>query len=174
MHTSRRHLLTFAFALALGACTVTTTGGVTTVTLDTGKIQTDGQALLTAGAQILASPGVAPQLGANLLTAQNALQSANTAFASVTAQLAPSVSVSLNTTSVQNAIKSVLADIGTVLQLVTPIVSFIPGGAAVSGIIMAVQELIPFVEVAAALVSAKPGATASGDEAGALRTIYGR
>ena len=174
MHISRRHIFAAAPALALGACTITKSNGVTTGTMDTKTIQQDVQALLTAGSQVLATPNVSAALGNNLPTAQTALASANTAFAGITAQLAPSVSLSLDTTSVQNAVKSVLADIGTVLSLVTPVVALVPGGAAVNVIIGAAQTLIPFIELAAQLAATKPMATEPGAEAVALRTIYGR
>ena len=176
MHIARRHLL-FAAAPAalLAGCTVTTSNGTTTVTLDTARIQQDGQAVLTAAAQILATPGISAALGGSLLTAQQALASANTAFSSVTAQIGASVSVSLDTTSVQNGIKSVLSDVQTILGLVQPVLSLIPGGAAVGAVVAAIQALLPFLTLAAALAPvATQSALDPAAETNALHTIYGR
>ena len=175
MHiTSRRHLLAAAPALALGACTVTTSNGVTTGTLDTKQVLTIGQAEISALTQALALPDLDTALGSKLTVVQNALTSANTSFSTLSQEILPSVSVSLDTTSIQNGVSSVLKSVAAAFPLITAVLSVVPGGAPIAAIIAAAEALFPAFEFAAGLVSDKPGVTASVDVTKALNTIYGR
>lgn len=100
---------------ALGACTVTHNGNVTTITLDVAKVKAYATAGINAVSTVLSIGAVATAIGAPAIaiieSASAALESSLAGFASAAGS---SVSVSYDTTSIKSAVNSVLMDLETV------------------------------------------------------------
>jgi hypothetical protein len=113
---SRRSFLRSAAlvgATALTACTVTTTNGVTTITLDVTKVKNYGQAGLNAAATVtsfLSSfPALAPYALA-ITAAETALSGALSAFSSAAGS---TLTISYNDTTWKTRVDSILSDLDT-------------------------------------------------------------
>ncbi|MCH4094644.1 MAG: hypothetical protein LKE96_10180 [Acetobacter peroxydans] len=113
---SRRSFLrsaTLVGATALTACTVTTTNGVTTITLDVTKVKNYGQAGLNAAATVtsfLSSfPALAPYALA-ITAAETALSGALSAFSSAAGS---TLTISYNDASWKTRVDSILSDLDT-------------------------------------------------------------
>lgn len=119
MHNSRRKFLQGAAAgvglAALGACTVTKSGGLTTVTLNVAKVKAYGDAGINAVSTVLSIAAVATAIGAPTVaiinTASVALQAALDAFSK---EAGTSVTVTYDNVDVSAAVDSILADLQTV------------------------------------------------------------
>ena len=100
---------------ALGACTISKSGNVTTITVNVAKVKAYGTAGINAVSTVLSIAAVASAIGAPTVaiieTASAALEAALASFASVAGS---SVTVSYDDTSTKTAINSVLADLQTV------------------------------------------------------------
>lgn len=146
-------------AAALAACTTTTSGGVTTLTIDTAKVDADGSAIITALASLLATPSLAILLGANAVIADAALAAAKLALAQFDTATNGSLSVSVDTTKAISLVNSLLSDAQTILAVVQPVVPKLPGATAAmaTNYINAILTLIPFVQAAVDLsLAAQP------------------
>jgi hypothetical protein len=128
---SRRSFLRSAAlvgATALTACTVTTTNGVTTITLDVTKVKNYGQAGLNAAATVtsfLSSfPALAPYALA-ITAAETALSGALSAFSSAAGS---TLTISYNDTTWKTRVDSILSDLDT---LAAAIESALAGSGAV-------------------------------------------
>ena len=128
---SRRSFLRSAAlvgATALTACTVTTTNGVTTITLDVAKVKNYGQAGLNAAATVtsfLSSfPALAPYALA-IKAAETALSGALSAFSSAAGS---TLTISYNDASWKTRVDSILSDLDT---LAAAIESAIAGSGSV-------------------------------------------
>lgn len=113
---SRRSFLRSAAlvgATALTACTVTTTNGVTTITLDVTKVKNYGQAGLNAAATVtsfLSSfPALAPYALA-ITAAETALSGALSAFSSAAGS---TLTISYNDATWKTRVDSILSDLDT-------------------------------------------------------------
>ena len=113
---SRRNLLRttgMAGMVALAACAVTTTNGVTTITLDVTKVKNYGQAGLNAAATVtsfLSSfPALAPYALA-ITAAETALSGALSAFSSAAGS---TLTISYNDASWKTRVDSILSDLDT-------------------------------------------------------------
>ncbi|GLP90272.1 twin-arginine translocation signal domain-containing protein [Gluconobacter frateurii] len=102
----------------LGACTVTTSGNVTTVTLNVAKVKAYGTAGINAVTTILSIAAVSSAIGAPTVAvieaADVALQSALKAFSDGAGS---KVMVSYDSTSFKSQIDSVLVDLQSVTSL---------------------------------------------------------
>ena len=162
---SRRRLLSLS-ALGTGSllagCTVSHGGGTTTVTINTARLVTDSQAILSALSAILLAPSVIVALGANYVTAQAALVAAQAVMAEIQTLTGGSVAVTLNTARLQSLVTSLLSDAQTVLNLVLGIDRTLTGEAAtrIGNCVAAALVLIPAVQVAADLAAAPAAAPA--------------
>ena len=170
---SRRRLLSMSVLGAgglLGGCTVTRGGGTTTVTINTAKLVTDAQAILSALAAILIAPSVILALGPNYVTAQAALVAAKAAVAEIEALTGGSVAVTLDTAQLQAPVTSLLGDAQMVLNLVLGIDRTLPGDAAtrIGNYVAATLALIPVVQVTVGLVSTPAPAAMSETDALAI------
>lgn len=128
---SRRSFLRSAAlvgATALTACTVTTTNGVTTITLDVTKVKNYGQAGLNAAATVtsfLSSfPALAPYALA-ITAAETALSGALSAFSSAAGS---TLTISYNDATWKTRVDSILSDLDT---LAAAIESALAGSGAV-------------------------------------------
>jgi hypothetical protein len=128
---SRRSFLRSAAlvgATALTACTVTTTNGVTTITLDVAKVKNYGQAGLNAAATVtsfLSSfPALAPYALA-ITAAETALSGALSAFSTAAGS---TLTISYNDASWKTRVDSILSDLDT---LAAAIESAIAGSGSV-------------------------------------------
>ena len=170
---SRRRLLSLSAlgaGVLLGGCTVTRGGGTTTVTINTAKLVTDAQAILSALAAILIAPSVILALGPNYVTAQAALVAARATVAEIEALTGGSVTVTLDTTRLQALVTSLLGDAQTVLNLALGVDRTLPGDAAtqVGNYVAAALALIPVVQVTVGLVSTSAPVSMSETEALAI------
>jgi hypothetical protein len=111
---SRRSFLrssVLAGAAALTACTVTTTNGVTTITLDVAKVKNYGQAGLNAAATVtsfLSSfPALAPYALA-ITAAETALSGALSAFSTAAGS---TLTISYNDATWKTRVDSILSDL---------------------------------------------------------------
>jgi hypothetical protein len=115
-------------ATALTACTVTTTNGVTTVTLDVAKVKNYGQAGLNAAATVtsfLSSfPALAPYALA-ITAAETALSGALSAFSTAAGS---TLTISYNDATWKTRVDSILSDLDT---LAAAIESALAGSGAV-------------------------------------------
>lgn len=121
-------------AMALTACTVTTTHGVTTITLDVARVKNYGQAGLNAAATVTsflsAFPVLAPYALA-ITVAEKALSGALSAFSSAAGS---TLSISYNDATWKTRVDSILSDLDT---LSAAIESAIAGsGAALSSSVL--------------------------------------
>lgn len=134
---SRRSFLrssVLAGAAALTACTVTTTNGVTTVTLDVAKVKNYGQAGLNAAATVtsfLSSfPALAPYALA-ITAAETALSGALSAFSTAAGS---TLTISYNDATWKTRVDSILSDLDT---LAAAIESAVAGsGSALSSSVL--------------------------------------
>lgn len=117
-HTRRNFMRTIVAGTAigaLGACTITTSGGVTTLSLNVAKVVAYGQAGINAVSMILSVAAVSSAIGAPAVaiinTSATALEAALAAFKTTAGS---AVTVSYDNTSVKTAVDSVLSDLKTV------------------------------------------------------------
>lgn len=104
----------------LTACTVTTKGAVTSLTLDVGKVEAYAQAGYNFAQMVLAVPNVAQALGAPAVAvvevcAKNVLAALDV----LKKEAHGSLTVSYNSASVKQAFQSILADFQTVITAAT-------------------------------------------------------
>ncbi len=160
---SRRRLLslsTIGAGSLLAGCTITRGTGTTTATINTAKLTTDGQAILSALSAILSAPSVIVALGVNYVTARAALVAAQAIMAEIQTLTGGSVTVTVDTARVQSLVTSLLSDAQTVLNLVLGIDHTLAGEVAtrIGDYVAAALALIPVVQVTADLVGAAPPA----------------
>lgn len=134
---SRRSFLRSAAlvgAMALTACTVTTTNGVTTITLDVTKVKNYGQAGLNAAATVtsfLSSfPALAPYALA-ITAAETALSGALSAFSSAAGS---TLTISYNDATWKTRVDSILSDLDTLAAAIESALS--GSGAALSSSVL--------------------------------------
>lgn len=128
---SRRSLLRssgLAGIALLAACTVATTNGVTTITLDVTKVKNYGQAGLNAAATVTSFlstfPAMAPYALA-ITAAETALSGALSSFSSAAGS---TLTISYNDASWKTRVDSILTDLD---ELATAITSAISGSGSV-------------------------------------------
>lgn len=143
-------------AIPLAACglvTSTTTGGVTTVKIDTARIATNGDAVIAAISAILMAPSIVILLGPNLIAAQAALTAAQLALSEFKALTGPSVTVALDTTKAQALVTSLVGDAQQALILVQGVTSKLTGVTAtnVGNYVAATLTLLPLIQLAAGM-----------------------
>lgn len=171
---SRRHLLRLSAVGAgglLAGCTVTRGGGgVTAITIDTARLVTDAQAILSALSAILAAPTVIVALGADYAAAQAALLAAQGLIAEIRALTGGSVTVTVDTARLQSLVTSLLGDAQTVLNLVLGVDRQLTGVAAtrIGDYVAAALALIPVVQAAADLAAVPSAAAMSEAQALAI------
>lgn len=170
MNISRRRLgvlagLTTA-AAALSACSVASSGGTTTATLNVAEVNKWFTAGVNAEAVILAIPGVSAAFGipgvAALGVTVATLKAAMTAFTSAAGS---SLTVSLDTTSVKTAFDSGLAAIQSLLvQFRAMITSLNVSSAVYSQINLTVSSLATIASIAEALLPVSATMTYAADQ----------
>ncbi|NHN93874.1 hypothetical protein [Acetobacter sicerae] len=135
---SRRNLLrSSALGLAgaaLAACTTTTSGGVTTITLDVTKVKNYGQAGLNAAAAVIAFSAQFPAISAYvpaIQAAEIALSGALTAFSTAAGA---TLTISYNNTDWKTRVDSVLSDLSTVAGAIESAIS--GAGSALSASVL--------------------------------------
>ncbi|MBS0988058.1 hypothetical protein JK182_05120 [Acetobacter okinawensis] len=123
---SRRSLLRssgLAGIALLAACTVATTNGVTTITLDVTKVKNYGQAGLNAAATVTSFlstfPAMAPYALA-ITAAETALSGALSAFSSAAGS---TLTISYNDTSWKTRVDSILTDLDTLGGAIESVIS---------------------------------------------------
>lgn len=169
---NRRTILHLAPAAVLAACTTTKNGNVTTWSIDTHKIDIDGNAILQAANSMLAAPSIAVLLGPNLVTAQAAIIAAEAALSAFDAMTGGTMSATYDPTKAQATIVSFIGDIQQVLALVQqvmPKISVSNVATAIGNYIAAVQALLVFVQVAVGLSGGGITATPTMTEDQALK-----
>ncbi len=163
-HASRRSMLRLAMlsgAAMLAGCTVVRNGTITTVTIDTGRVVTDGRAIIGALGGVLLVPGVAALLGANLVTAEAALQAATLSLNEIRSLTGGAVTVAIDTARLRTLVASLLADVQSVVVLLQGVLPSLPDkpsavASELAEVIASVQTLIPLVQLAAGLSGARP------------------
>lgn len=116
---NRRKLLMTAPLFALGACTVTSSGGTTSVTVDLTKVQSYITAAANFVAGVLANPVIAAALGtATAANISGWVTTANSALASLVAQNGGSFSLSVDTTSVPAFLTSIITALQSIFTSV--------------------------------------------------------
>jgi hypothetical protein len=160
----RRSILQLMPAVTLVACTSTTSNGVTTFTLDTHKVDTDGTAILQALASMLLAPSVALLLGPNLIVAQAAIAGAQATLAGFDQITGGSMSATYDKQKAQATILSFISDVQQVLTLtqqIMPKIGVSTTATTVGNYTAAVQALLSFLQVAIGLssVTLKPQMT---------------
>lgn len=158
---SRRRLLslsTVGGATLLGACTVIHAGGTGTATLDVERIVVDSKAILSAVSAALLIASLVTALGPNYAIAQAALLAAQGTLSEIEALTGGSVTVILDKTKLQTLVVSLLSDLQTALTLMQAAVVTMTGSVVttIATYISAALSLIPIVQIAAGLVTARP------------------
>jgi hypothetical protein len=171
--TRRRALIGASLAMPvalIAGCTVASSGGVSTVTIDVARIVTDGKAIIASVSAAALIPAVSTLLGANLLTVQTALAAANASLSEIQSLTGGSVVLSADTSKVQTLVTSLLADAQTALSIVQGVIAGLTGAIAtkVQTYIAATLALLPFVQIAAGLTAARVGSVSTMTEAQAL------
>ncbi len=122
---SRRSILlggAIGGALLLSGCATTTTGSVTTVTLNVAKVAAYAQAGLNAVTTVTDALSLFPALStytAPLKAVEDVLQAA---LANFTAAAGPNVTVSYDSTSIKTAVDSVLSAIQSIASQIATII----------------------------------------------------
>jgi hypothetical protein len=160
--TRRRALFGAAFAMPavlLGACAVTSSGSTTTVTIDVTRIVTDGKAIIASVQAASLIPAVSALLGPNLLAVQTALAAANASLSEIETLTGGTVVLATDTSRVQALATSLLADAQTALSIVQGVLVHLSGTVVtqVQTYVSAALALLPFVQLAAGLSSARVG-----------------
>jgi hypothetical protein len=170
MNISRRRLgvlagLTTA-AAALSACTVASSGGTTTATLNVAKVQSYFTAGVNAANTLLAIPAVSAALGAAGVAAVGVtLKTLTDAMTAFTAAAGSSVEVSITTTSVKTAFDSGLAAIQSLLtQFKAMITSLVVSSTVYAQINLTVSSLATIVSIAAALLPVSASVSYAADQ----------
>ena len=163
MLTRRQIFINGSALTAAGLVVACTTSGGNTVTIDTAKIVTYGQAVYQALTAAVAAPAIASALGANLTVAQAVLAKALAGVNAVQAA-APSgtLSASVDTSTIQSTVTSIVNDaeqVATFVQSVLGAVTDPKTVATVGNWVSAVETLLPLIELAAGLMGAKRRST---------------
>ncbi|GBR56549.1 twin-arginine translocation signal domain-containing protein [Gluconobacter sphaericus] len=160
---------------ALGACTITKNGSVTTVTINVAKVKAYGQAGLNAVSTILDITAVATAIGAPAVSVINiasaALDASLTAFASAAGS---SVTVSYDNATMKTRIDSVLADLQKVasdLEAGLKGASSKVSSSILSDASVAVSSLSTVISVFEGLLGVVSARRATMTEAQALRNL---
>ncbi|OUJ16475.1 hypothetical protein [Acetobacter sp. DsW_063] len=169
-----RGLGALAAGTALAACTVTTSGNVTTITLNVAKITAYGQAGVNAAATIISlASGISaltPYLAA-IEAAETALATALTAFS---AAAGSSVTVSYDDTNWKTRVDSLLSDIESVSSTIAAAIS--GAGSSLSSTVKsdattAANALATVVSLFEALLGSTSAARLGMTEAQALKAL---
>jgi hypothetical protein len=108
---NRRSALLAGLAIVpLTRCTYTTTGGVTTATLNTAEVAAWGQAIVNAAGLLLAIPGVSALTAPYSSVVSAALTAASSDLTAFATASGGAVTVTFNGTSAGAAVSSLLAD----------------------------------------------------------------
>lgn len=148
-----------ALSASLAACGVfssSTTNGVTTVTVDTARLNTDGQAIVTMATTILSDPLIASALGTNVMVAQDLLAAASATMLKIAAVTNGKASTSIDVSSVQAFVTTFLADINQIVSLVMAVMPGVISGVVVNKVqtyLTAISTLVPLVQLAVALAT---------------------
>lgn len=169
---SRRSALRTVLPLAalpvLASCGIfssSTSNGVTTVTIDTARLNTDGQAIVTMATAILANPLIASALGANLTAAQTLLSTVSMTMSKIADATAGKVSTSIDVSSVQGFVTTMLADVNQFVSLVMTVVPSVASGVVANTIqtyLTAISTLVPLIQLAVALTTPAAASIAPG------------
>ncbi|KXV38582.1 hypothetical protein AD942_13475 [Gluconobacter japonicus] len=165
MINNRRDFLKFLAAGSalgtLGACTITSSGNVTTVTLNVAKVKAYGVAGLNAVTTILSIDAVASAIGTSSVTAIETagltLQNALTAFLNAAGS---NVTITYDSTSFKSQIDSILADLQNVSSLlgvaVSQASSMFPGSILENAgtVVSALKTILSIFEGVLGIVSA--------------------
>jgi hypothetical protein len=152
----RRTILFATPAIMLAACTKTTSNGVTTLTIDTHKVDTEGTAILQALSSMLAAPSIAVLLGPDLIVAQAAIVAAQASLAAFDSMTDGSLSATYDPSKAQVPVLLFISDAQKVLAVVQPIIpkiSVSSTATSVGNYVAAVQTLLSFLQVAIGLSS---------------------
>jgi len=179
---SRRSILrgvpVLAGAAVLGACTVTTSGSTTTITLNVAKIEAYAQAGLNAAATVTSLLGAVPAAAsyvALIATAETALSAALTTLSTAAGS---TVTISYDDTDWKTRVDSVLSAIETVGTAIANAIT--AAGSGLSSTVQtdattALSALKTVISVFDALLvtstGARPVGVTSMSEAQALRTL---
>jgi hypothetical protein len=101
-------------AAGLAACTATTSGGITTATINVAQVNSYGQAVLNAVALLTSAPGVSALIGPYASVITLAVTMAKADLQAFDTAAGGSLTVSFSTTSVSAAVQSLLTDAQTV------------------------------------------------------------
>lgn len=173
---NRRSAITLGSASGLGligllsACTSKTVNGITTVTIDVDRVNTDGNAMISALSAILLTPQMVVALGPNLVIAQAALVAAKLALQQFDTQTKGKLTLTTNTTTAVALIGSLISDAQTILALVQGSLSSLTTAVAnrVTYYVTPAIALVSFLQIAVGLAGAK-GVTPPMGEADAVK-----
>lgn len=152
-------LIPAALLGACGAVTTTTTGGITTVSVNVAKIDAYAQAFQNAGNTILGMPGMAAMLGPYALVASQVTAAVATDIAAFDKAAGGQTTLTFDATSVPASINSVLAD-GQ--KLLTTIRAGLPQTAVVGTVATYINALATVVSLFEAMVGTAPAAAIMG------------
>lgn len=160
-----------AGAFLLPGCTTQTSNGVTTITLNTAAINTDGSAVITAAQSVLAIPAVATLLGSSDSIVTTTLTTMKATMAAIAVATSGSASASINTANVQSLVTSLATDGQQFATNVSTVASQLTGDAAtaVQSYVASITTLLSFVQVAASLAVPASAALHGMTEAQALQ-----
>ncbi|MBO1326034.1 hypothetical protein K2X14_10290 [Acetobacter sp. TBRC 12305] len=106
-------------ATALAACTVTTSGTTTTLTLDVAKVKTYGQAGLNAAATVMGFLAPIPALAPYAAGVQAACAGLSKALDAFSAAVGPALAVSYDDATCRTLVNSILSDMGALSSAMT-------------------------------------------------------
>jgi hypothetical protein len=161
---NRRHLLRATAlavpAIALGACTVTTANGVTTITVNTQLAVAYASGLAALASALVGLPGLSVAIGASLPAVEAAIADVNAAVPAINSAAGGSASFSFNTTSAPAFIASLLADAASLKNDATAAVTAL-GSSVPTNVTTYYDGLVSVANAVAALFSLNAGAVAS-------------
>lgn len=167
MNTSRRNFLASTTALVASGflaagCAVQTVNGVTSITINTAAVNTDGSAVITAAQSVLAIPAVATLLGSSDSIANTTLGVMKTTIAAIAAATSGSATASINTANVQSLIASLITDEQQFATTVNGVVGKLAAAdaAAVASYLAAISGLLSFIQIAASMAPTSATRTA--------------
>jgi hypothetical protein len=178
---NRRAILSLAglglSTAALAACTTTTSGGVTTLTINVAKIDAYAHAIQSAGTALLADPVIAGLLGPNVALAETAVAAVVAGLTAFDAAAGGAVTVSIDTSGVSAAVQSILTNAQSLLALIQAGVSTSKTALAstISNYIASLATIVALLQVlvASATTGAKAAPVLPMTEARALAVANG-
>lgn len=144
--------------LLASGCSLTSKGGVLTLTVDVAKIGKIGAPIVALLEALLATPAIAGLLGPNLIVAQAALSAVVASWTQLEQLTGGSATLTIDTTQATSLVLALANNAATLIDLVLPIVPNLPEAArmTVANRAAAGLTLLPILRAAVGLSAPAP------------------